>query len=250
LQASPAAAGAAPLVAGEAVPTSTAKTGDRNRSGAQAAGGLADLRARLSPGTLGPVRLTVAGAIVVGALLAAWVQWQPQRSTDASQQALSELAHDPHGALTSAQTAVSRDPLSAQALFTLSAVQQATGAPVLARATLQRAVRLQPSNPQTWLTLGEYDLEHGNPLNAVHELEAAIYLNPESVAPEAIAAGNPEAISIQNAYVQALRATAAQQSAARSASAARRRAARAAHRAAHQRRAARSARSRSPAKGR
>ena len=40
----------------------------------------------------------------------------------------------------------------------------------------------------------------------MHELGAAIYLNPESVAPEAIAQGNPEAISIQNDYVQALRA--------------------------------------------
>ena len=58
-----------------------------------------------------------------------------------------------------AHTAVARDPLSAQALFTLSTVQQATGGTAaLARATLQRAVRLQPSNPQTWLTLGEYDL--------------------------------------------------------------------------------------------
>ena len=103
----------------------------------------------------------MAGAIVVGALLAAWAQWQPQRSADASQQALSQLAQRPtRRAVSSAQTAVSRDPLSAQALFTLSAVQQEPRAPALARATLQRAVRLQPSNPQTWLTLGEYDLAH------------------------------------------------------------------------------------------
>ncbi len=137
--------------------------------------------------------------------MAAWVQWQPQRSATASQQALTELASNPRGALSTAQTAVSRDPLSAQALFTLSAVQQATGRPELARATLQRAVRLQPSNPQTWLTLGQYDLAK-NPHAAEHELAAAIYLNPESVSPEAIAQGNPEAIAIQNDYVQALRA--------------------------------------------
>jgi len=131
----------------------------------------------------------------------------PQRSSEASQRALTRLAGDPAGALSSAQTAVSRDPLSAQALFTLAAVQQARHEPALARATLQRAVRLQPSNPQTWLTLGEYDLA-SNPKAAVDELGASIYLNPESVSPEAIAQGNPEAISIQNAYIQALRATA------------------------------------------
>ncbi|HTA05245.1 MAG TPA: O-antigen ligase family protein, partial [Solirubrobacteraceae bacterium] len=169
----------------------------------------AELRARLSPRALGPVRITVAVAAIVGALLAAWAQWQPQRSATASQQALTELAGNPRGALSSAQTGVSRDRLSAQALFTLSAVQQATHKPALARATLQRAVRLQPSNPQTWLTLGQYDLA-SDPIAAEHELAAAIYLNPESVAPEAIAQGNPEAIAIQNDYVQALRAVSAQ----------------------------------------
>ena len=172
-----------------------------------------ELRARLHPRVLGPLRIGVAVAIVVGTLLAVWAQWQPQRSVDASQQALSQLGRDPRAALSSAQTATARDPLSAQALSTLSAVQQAGGKPALARATLQRAVRLQPSNPQTWLTLGEYDLTR-NPAAARHELEAAIYLNPESVSPEAIAQGNPEAIAIENDYVQAVRAAGAQASAA------------------------------------
>ncbi len=110
---------------------------------------------------------------------------------------------------------MARDPVSVQALFALATVQQATGNPDLARATLQHAVRMQPSNPETWLRLGQYDLAsvraqnagEGVPQAAVHELGAAIYLNPESIAPEAIAAGNPEAISIQNDYVEALRAS-------------------------------------------
>ena len=105
-----------------------------------------------------PMSAAVAGAAVIAALLAAWVQWQPQRSVDSSQQALALLATDPAGGDRPAQTAVARDPLSVQALFTLATIQQATGQPALARATLQRAVRLQPSNPQTWLHLGEYDL--------------------------------------------------------------------------------------------
>jgi hypothetical protein len=159
-----------------------------------------------SLGQVGYVRGAVAVAAVAGALLAAWAQWQPQRSTDASQQALSQLAGDPRGALASAQDGVARDPLSAQALFTLSTVEQANGQAALARATLQRAVHLQPSNPQTWLTLAQYDLA-SNPSAALQELQAAIYLNPESVSPEAIADGIPESLAIQSDYVQALRAT-------------------------------------------
>lgn len=157
---------------------------------------------------VGHMRGAVAAAALAGALLAAWAQWQPQRSANASQQALTQLARDPKGALASAQAGVSRDPLSAQALFTLSTVEQATGQPTLARATLQRAVHLQPSNPQTWLALARYDLT-SNPAAALKELQAAIYLNPESISPEAIADGIPESLAIQSDYVQALRATAA-----------------------------------------
>jgi hypothetical protein len=200
------------------------------------------LKERLAPQTLGPLRIAVASAVLIGALLAAWAQWQPQRSADASQQALTLLASNPHGALSSAQAGVSRDPLSAQALFTLSAVQQATRQPALARATLQHAVRLQPSNPQTWLTLGQYDLAK-DPAAAVHELAAAIYLDPESVSPEALATGNPESISLQNDYVQALRSSSAQAAAATAARHDARRA-----RAARQRRAARRAKRRATGK--
>jgi tetratricopeptide (TPR) repeat protein len=191
-------------------------------------GELAAPRQRRSPGRsvrftlprVGEVRtqapaLAIAGAAVIAALLAAWAQWQPQRSVDASQRGLALLARDPRGAEASAHAGVSRDPLSAQALFTLATVEQASGNRASARATLLQAVRLQPSNPQTWLTLGEFDLAHagagaaseGGPRAAVSELAAAIYLNPELVAPEAIARGNQEAITAQNGYVEALRAT-------------------------------------------
>jgi hypothetical protein len=204
---------------------------------------------------LGPMRtdhrsLALAGVAVIAALLAAWAQWQPQRSMEASQRALALLTANPQAAQDSANAAVARDPLSVQALFTLSAVQHARGEAALARTTLQRAVRLQPSNPQTWLTLGEYDLAsaHAGAPNAavergagsaLSEISAAIYLNPQSIAPEAIAKGNPEAIRIQNDYVEALRARALAPSLARSASAAQRRAAAAARRASRRRRAAR-----------
>jgi hypothetical protein len=144
---------------------------------------------------------------VIAAVLAAWAEWQPERSAQDSQKALTMLARDPRGAEAAARAGVAHDELSAQALFALATVQQASGLPALAHATLQRAVRLQPANPQTWLTLGEHDLA-SDPRSAARELEAAIYLNPQSVAPAAIAAGNPESITLQNDYVEALRASA------------------------------------------
>jgi hypothetical protein len=153
-----------------------------------------------------PRSIGIACAVIVAALLAAWAQWQPLRSEDAAQEALTLIQHNPARALAAAHLAVDRDPLSAQARFTLAKVQQDAGQGALAKATLERAVKMQPSNPQTWLALGEYDLA-SDPQAALNELHAAIHLNPESIAPELIADGNPEAITIQNDYVEALHAS-------------------------------------------
>jgi hypothetical protein len=156
---------------------------------------------------IGPLRLGIAAAAVIAALLAAWAQWQPQRSADASQEALALSATDPSAALAAAQKAVDYDPVSAEALFTLSTIQQHAGQSAMARATLVRAVHLQPSNPQTWKALGEYDLRNDNPTAALNELRATVYLNPEAVAPLPVIRYDPELLAIQNAYIQALRET-------------------------------------------
>jgi cytochrome c-type biogenesis protein CcmH/NrfG len=153
------------------------------------------------------MRMALAGAVVIASLLAAWAQWQPLRSFDAANEALALLPHDPAGARAMARRAVSRDPLSVQALSTLATVQESAGESAQARATLQRAVRLQPSNPQTWKALGEYDLRTHHPRDALNELRAAIYLNPEAIAPEATIAYHPELIEIRDAYLLALRQT-------------------------------------------
>jgi tetratricopeptide (TPR) repeat protein len=156
---------------------------------------------------VGWARLATAAAVVVAALLAAWSQLQPQRSVDAAQAALSAArARNSGAALASARTAVARDPLSAEALFTLAEVQLIAGQPLHARATLQKAVRLQPSNPQTWLELARFDLQR-EPRAALRELQAVIYLDPELSSPEALATDR-EAIEVHNDYLQALRATA------------------------------------------
>jgi O-antigen ligase len=189
---------------------------------------------------LGRMRVLVAVAVIAAALLAAWSQWQPQRSEDARQQALALLASNRPAALAAAQTAVDRDPLSVQALFALSAVQQASGEPALARATLQRAVRLQPSNPEPWLHLGLYELSK-DPHAALSDLEAGIYLDPQSISPELITGprASSRSIEIQNAYIQALRASSPPPGLLKSASGSRARAGGVAPLAARRRRAAR-----------
>jgi hypothetical protein len=158
---------------------------------------------------LGRLRIGVTVAVVALALLAAWSQWQPQRSEDARLQAIALVSSDPRAALSSAHSAVARDPLSVQALFALSAVEQAAGDANAARSTLQRAVKLQPSNPETWLHLGLYEI-HGNPRMALGDLEATIYLDPQALAPELISGprASTPSIELQNAYIQALRASA------------------------------------------
>jgi hypothetical protein len=152
-------------------------------------------------------RAGLAVAVMIVALLAAWAQWQPLRSVHAANEALTLLPHSPAAARVKAQQAVSRDPLSVQALLTLATVQQNAGESAQARATLQRAVRLQPSNPQTWVALGDYDLQAHNAQEALNELRAAIYLNPETIAPEAVIAYNPSLREVRNAYLLALRET-------------------------------------------
>ncbi len=158
---------------------------------------------------LDPLRAGIAIAALIAALLAAWVQWQPQRSVDASNEALALIARNPRAALAAARTAVGRDPLSAEALLRLAAIQQGTGESAAARATLERAVHLQPSNPQTWQALGEYDLQAGDARAALNEIRAAVFLNPEAVAPRATIEGDEELLSLQDDYLQALRAVAA-----------------------------------------
>jgi hypothetical protein len=158
------------------------------------------------------IRMLFAAAAIAAALLAAWSQWQPQRAEEARAQADTQLdAHNLPAATAAAKLAVSRDPLSVEARFTLAAIQQVAGNDAASRATLERAVRLQPSNPQPWLVLGRYDLTNGDFKAAVKELQASIYLNPESIAPEAIADGEREAIEIHNDYIQALQGAAQQE---------------------------------------
>ncbi len=165
--------------------------------------------AALDLGAMGPRRLGVAATIAAVTLLAAWTEWQPERSAQASERALTLLSQNPRAARAEAQSAVSEDPVSIQALRALADVQQYAGESARAEATLQHAVRVQPANPQSWVWLGEHDLQDGSYTAAVAELRAAVYLNPETVAPESTIAYSPELLAVRDAYLRALRATGA-----------------------------------------
>ncbi len=172
--------------------------------------GRSALERLLPEGGPGSLRLAIAAAVLIAALLVAYTQWQPLRAEQKSESALAMLATDPKGAHSTVDAAVSADPLSVEVLFALSHIQEASGEHGASRQTLARAVRLQPSNPKTWLELGRYDLA-SNPHAALNEFRAAIYLDPGSIAAESLANGRPEAIAIYNEYVQALRSTAGSQ---------------------------------------
>jgi O-antigen ligase len=158
--------------------------------------------------TLARPRVAAALAVAAVALLGAYTQWQPERSASAAESALAQAGRNDPAALASARHAVSVDPLSAEALRVLAFVQGSSGETAAAEATLRRAVRLQPSNPQTWEALGEHDLQQGNYGAALAELRAAVYLNPEAVQPESVIAQAPDLVTLRNAYLEALRATA------------------------------------------
>ncbi|HKG02203.1 MAG TPA: tetratricopeptide repeat protein [Conexibacter sp.] len=146
-------------------------------------------------------RIALAALVLAVGLAGAWTIWQPQRSIDASDAALTALlAGHPQDALADAQNAVDINPLSIDPLLTLAAVQRANRQPDAARATLQRVVRLQPANPETWLRLGQFELNAGHARRALRLLGAAIYLDPRG----------PEA---QTAYAQAQQAVAQKQAA-------------------------------------
>jgi tetratricopeptide (TPR) repeat protein len=123
-------------------------------------------------------------AIVAIAIGVVWVVWQPLRSSDADASAVNELLAGRTGAaLTDAQTAVSADPVSANALWELSEIHVATGDRAAARADLVRATSRQSENPETWQRLGEFDLRHGQPRLAVAELDRAVGLDLTAVQP-------------------------------------------------------------------
>lgn len=127
-----------------------------------------------------PRHVAISVAIIVFALVAAWSQWQPLRSSDAADAALFALeANHVRQALDDAERAVHLDPLSATARVTLADLQVHDGQNAAAQTTLEEAVRLQPANPETWVALGEFeDTTMRDPRAALKYFSAGLYLAP------------------------------------------------------------------------
>jgi hypothetical protein len=144
-----------------------------------AGGGLVE---RMRAGLRAPWRAVMAGAALLVALIAAWATWQPLRSQNAMDDALSALEHkDIKAARADAQAAQDRNPLAVEPLFVRSVVEQQAGDAAGARRALEEAVKLQPSNSEPWLRLAAYALnvEH-DPAQAKAALGPALYLDPRS----------------------------------------------------------------------
>jgi tetratricopeptide (TPR) repeat protein len=134
--------------------------------------------------TTSPTAAGTALAIAAIAVGAVWVVWQPLRASNADASAITELlAGRSSAALADAQTAVSADPVSADALWELSEIHVAVGDRSAARADLVRATSRQPENAETWQRLGELDLRYAQLRLAIVELGKAIALDLSAVQP-------------------------------------------------------------------
>ncbi len=129
-----------------------------------------------------PARLAPAIAVALVALVGAWAVWQPLRSSDASDDAITALdARDLPKAREHAQTARDRNPLSVEPLFDRAAIELAAGDREAAERALIEAVRLQPANWVPWMRLTDHRLfEQNDAQGALEAVRVAIYLNPRS----------------------------------------------------------------------
>jgi hypothetical protein len=131
-----------------------------------------------------PLRGLGVALVLILALAAAWSAYQPVRAVHAGDEAFDRLDRgQPEAAASIATIATDRNPLSADPLFELAAIEQARGRTKEATAALERAVELQPANAETWRRLGRQRLSVLNdPKGALSAFQAAYYLDPQSPA--------------------------------------------------------------------
>jgi hypothetical protein len=120
----------------------------------------------------------VATAIIALAVLAAWMVWQPLRSVDDANAAMTALGTgDDTRALADAQTAASEDPVALQPLSDLAVIYSDLGNERQARAELLAGVNRQPDNAQAWYQLGTFELGHRQAPAALAALQQAHQLD-------------------------------------------------------------------------
>lgn len=133
---------------------------------------------------LPPLRLLAVAIVIATALAAAWTAYQPVRGVHAGDEAFNRLDQgQPEAAADIARIATERNPLDAEHLFELAAIEQARGRLPEAEAALERAVDLQPASAEAWRRLGRFRLSaQSDPEGALRAFQAAYFLDPRSPA--------------------------------------------------------------------
>jgi hypothetical protein len=141
-------------------------------------------RLRRVANSVPPLRGLAAALVLVLALAAAWMAFQPVRAVHAGDTAFDRLdAGQAEAAESIAAIATRRNPLSVDPLFELAAIQQARGQGQEAQGTLERAVRLEPASAEAWRRLGELRLTAlDDRQGALSAFRAAYYLDPKNPA--------------------------------------------------------------------
>jgi hypothetical protein len=128
--------------------------------------------------------LPAAAAALVLALAgaAAWAAFQPVRAVHAGDAAIDRLERgELEAAVSIAEIARDRNPLSPEPLWELAFVEEERGRLANAEDALQEAVRLQPANAETWRRLGRFQLSTLNePADALASFRAAYFLDPRN----------------------------------------------------------------------
>jgi predicted Zn-dependent protease len=118
--------------------------------------------------------------LAVGAI-AAWMTYQPLRSSDASDDALVAVeANNLVAARADVARARAADPLSTTPLYAGAAVEERAGNDARARALYEQAVRKEPASSESWLRLAQFELDRGDPRAALRAIGPALYLDARS----------------------------------------------------------------------
>jgi hypothetical protein len=128
-----------------------------------------------------PARVAGAVTALVVAAIAVWTTWQPQRSVNATDDALVAVeANRLPDARADVRRARDANPLSTTPLYVGATVESAAGNDAGARRLLVEATRMQPSSSEPWLRLAQFDLDRNDPRGALRALGPALFLDPRS----------------------------------------------------------------------
>ena len=142
----------------------------------------ASVRDRLRASRHSPWRVGGAVAALAVAGLAAWTTYQPQRSVNATNDALDAAdANNLPLARADVRRARVADPLATEPLYAGATIETLAGNDAGARALYEEAVRKEPSSSESWLRLAQFELDRGDPQAALRAVGPALYLDPRSV---------------------------------------------------------------------